>query len=260
VRRGLPIEYAQRAAAEIADHHRDLIDELQATGMSTPQAEMEATRRLGDARNLVKQTVREYQRRRWCARWPLLTFLIAPLPLLILSWTATALLVMGVFWPFIKLGLVQTDQHDGIISTAEWIADRLVVAWFLFAVPAMLVVVFARIARRAALSWQWVVLATCILAFSTGMIHSGFADPAHKHTMLDGTPLPADAHVMTLWVPIFAPNTATPAMLWKSLWQWFTCDIAQASQLLLPLVVAAAVLFRARQVSLHAEKLALSDC
>ena len=33
VRRGLPVDYAQRAAAEFADHHRDLVDELQRSGL-----------------------------------------------------------------------------------------------------------------------------------------------------------------------------------------------------------------------------------
>jgi hypothetical protein len=260
VRRGLPVDYAERAAAEIADHHRDLVAELHAEGRDEAAAAAEASRRLGDQRTLVKKTVREYQRRYWCGRWPLLTFFIAPLPLLLFAWTATALLVMCILWPFTKLGLVQTDQHDGIISTAEWLGDRFMVAMFLFAIPAVLVLLFHRIARRAALGWQWVTLATCILAFSTGMIRSGFADPAHKHTMLDGTPLPADAHVLTFWLPIYATKTTTSTMLWGSLWHWFAGDFAQTGQLLLPLAVAMAVIFRARTTALHAEKLALSDC
>jgi hypothetical protein len=183
-----------------------------------------------------------------------------PIALLFVAWTATALLVTCVFWPFKKLGLVQTDQHDGIISMAEWFCDRLTVAVFLFVIPALLVLIFHRVARRAALGWQWVALATCILAFSTGMIRAGFADPTHKHTALDGTPLPADMHVLTLWLPVYAPNTATPAMVWRSLWHWFADDFTQSGQLLLPMIVAIAVLFRARQQSLYEGKFARADC
>ena len=80
IRRGLPADYATRAAAEFSDHHRDLVEELQASGLSESQATTEASHRLGDSRTLVKKTVREYQRRFWCGRWPLLMFLFGPIP------------------------------------------------------------------------------------------------------------------------------------------------------------------------------------
>ena len=83
VRRGLPADYASGAAAELADHHRDVVEELRATGLDDSAAETEAAQRLGDRRLLVKKAVREFQRRHWCGRWPLLTFFIGPVVLLI---------------------------------------------------------------------------------------------------------------------------------------------------------------------------------
>ena len=42
VRRGLPVDYAQRATAELADHHRDLVAELRAVGLDETAASTEA--------------------------------------------------------------------------------------------------------------------------------------------------------------------------------------------------------------------------
>jgi len=260
VRRGLPIDYAQRAAAELADHHRDLVAELRGAGLDEPNATAEATRRLGDARTLVKKTVREYQRRFWCGRWPLLTFLLGPIPLLVLAWVATGLLLFCILWPLKKLGIEGPEVPDGVVSMGEWVIDRMVAIWFLFAVPALVLLVFARLARRAALRWPWIALVACLLALSAGMIKSGFPDQAHKPRSLDGTELRADAHLLYFGLPWFAPATATPSMLLRHWWKWYTHDWEQTGQLLLPMIVAASLLLRARQLSLQAERLVLDGC
>lgn len=259
IRRGLPADYAERAAMELADHHRDLVSELRATGLSESQAADEALCRLGDARALVKKTVREYQRRYWCGRWPLLTFLFGPISLMLLAWVATGLLVFGISWPLLKFGIVGPHEPDGIVSMGERVVASMVVAWFLFAVPAMVVLALARLARRAALSWPWIGLAACVLALSVGMIKSGFPDPALHHTKFDGKELPADMSVLTIGVPVFVSASMTTTIP-QILWNWFTRDLKQAVQFLLPLIVAAGVLLRERQLSLRAQRLAVDGC
>ena len=124
VRRGLPAEYARRAAAELVDHLRDLLDELQAVGMSESQAAAEASHRLGDSRTLVKKTVREYQRRYWCGRWPLITFLLGPIPVLVFTWVVFCFVAFCLLWPLDKLGLdkiglVGPYKPDGVIPGAS---------------------------------------------------------------------------------------------------------------------------------------------
>jgi len=259
VRRGLPAEYAERAAAELADHHGDLVEELRPAGMSDSQAATEASLRLGDTRTLIRNTVREYQRRHWCGRWPLLTFLFGPVLLMLAAWAASGLLVFGTFWPLLKLGIVGPHEPDGIVSMGEWIVDRTVLVWFLFTVPAVVVWAFARLARQAALRWPWVGMAACVLALSVSMVKSGFPDPALHPTTLDGKEFAADTHVLTIGLPVFAPGTAALfSNLPQILWNWFTHDLKQTAQLLFPLIVAAAVLLRARQLSLRAQQLALN--
>src|SRR5262245_40244470 len=105
VRRGLPSAYAQRSVAEFADHYRDLVEELQAAGCSEADACAEASRRLGDSHTLIRKTVHAYRRRSWLARWPLVTFLLAPIPALIATWFVCA----NLLWLFVviatRLGL-----------------------------------------------------------------------------------------------------------------------------------------------------------
>ena len=66
-------------------------------GLDEVAASTEAVRRLGDSRTLVKKTVREYQRRFWCGRWPLLTFLLGPIVFAVLSFVAIVLLAYCIF-------------------------------------------------------------------------------------------------------------------------------------------------------------------
>lgn len=245
IRRGLPSEYAQRAAAEFADHHRDLVEELCATGWSESHAATEATNRLGDSRTLVKKTVREYQRRYWCARWPLVTFLLAPIPLLLLSWTATMLALFCMGWSLEKIGVPGPDAPDGIISWGEWWAEKLVLVSVGFAAPAAAMLALVRLAKRAALDWKWLTVSACVLGFTVGMIRCQFPEAFMHPTTMDGKPLPADQQVMTLGFPLFAQT-------WLAIWKWYTHDLQQICQVLLPLGFTAVMVMRAKRMSQQA--------
>lgn len=172
---------------------------------------------------------------------------------------ATGLLVYCAFWPLVKLGLVGSHVPDGIVSFREWMTDRIVLVWFLFTVPAIVMWVFARLARLSALGWPWVGLAACVLAFSVGTVKSGFPDPALHPTTIDGKQLAADTHVLTIGLPVFLPSPVI-SKLPQILWNWFTRDLRQTAQLLFPLIVAAVMLVRARQLSLCAEPRSISEC
>ena len=157
VRRGLPIEYAKRAAEEFADHQRDLIDELQATGMSASQAVIEASHRLGDAQMLVKRTVREYQRRYWCARWPILSFVVVP-PL---AYVVAVCLTGAGLIPLLSL-VVGIQGGPQISDPIVKLCVGYVLGVTLFhIVPALVAIGFTRIAHRAACGKMWII-ASCL--------------------------------------------------------------------------------------------------
>jgi hypothetical protein len=251
VRRGLPAEYAQRAGSELADHHRDLVIELQGAGLSESEAVAEASRRLGNSPTLVKKTVREYQRRYWCGRWPLVTFLFGPIPLLALIWTAGWVVVFCIFWPLEKLGLLKQYAPDGTISFWEFVLNQVLVAFVCLVAPAIAISALARLAKWAALHRIWLVVSACVLGSISGMIDIGFPEPSMQPTMSDGRPMPADQPLVVVGVPVLAPS-------FLAAWNWYTRNFAQIFQMVLPLIVASAFFLRARQLSLRSQRHFLS--
>jgi hypothetical protein len=259
IRRGLPTDYSERAAAEIADHHRDLVDELRGHGMSQSSAETEATIRLGDLRTLAKKTVGEYQRRYWCARWPLITFLIAPIPVLIVAWYAAAIALWLVVAALTQLNLTGSSDIDTAISHVPLGVKYAFLASLFLVIPALVVYVFSRLAKRAALAPQLLFVAACILGVFVGMFHWERIGPGSRITMYDRQsmheleqPQHAD-FTMVITLPI--TNQTSSEVFWRLM-----TNPGQLSQLLLPVVVAAAATLRARQLALQQSRLALGTC
>jgi hypothetical protein len=258
IRRGLPVDYAERAAAEFTDHHRDLVEELQAAGWSDSQASTEASRRLGDLRALTKKTAREYQRRHWCARWPFLTFLLAPIPTVVAAWIATGYSILGVIKVLGLLGCAGVNEHTSDVSSpGVRIFLFSFVVWCLLAVPAIVSLGFARLARRAALHWRWVAITACIVGIGVGTVRfERVAEGKNFRTVYDsaGKPLPKNQYIVS--VPLFEPS------FWsgRSLFRWYTHGVLQPFQLLLPSMVGALVLLRCQQLSRRTMRLHLADC
>jgi hypothetical protein len=246
--RGLPADYARRAAAEFDDHHRDLVEELKTAGRSESQALADASARLGDTRTLIKKKVREYQRRHWCGRWPLATFFLGPIPLLFLTWVAISLAALCIIWPLQRSGFVGPDEWDGIISTRDYVMAYLVQAIYLFAAPAVVMFVLARLARRAALNRIWIGVAACMLALFVSGFKCEFADRG-VHMALDGSDLPADRFCITVGLDI--PSS------WEAAWQRYR---DQLGQILVPMAIAAAVILRGNQLSLRSQRVLIDGC
>ena len=248
IRRGLPAEYAERVTHEFIDHQRDLAEELQATGLSESQAAAESAKRLGTARTLVTKTVREYQRRYWCGRWPLLTFLFAPIPLLLVICTAIGAALFSIGSVLEKCGVSGTHEFDGNISIGERLLELTTLSVLFFIAPAIAMYLLARLARRAALTWKWLIVSACVLGLSIGMVRCEFAQPTSKARLPNGSAVPADQQVLILGAPIFAPT-------FLAAWKWYTHDLQQIGQVLLPLAIVGAAALRTRQLSLRTERL-----
>jgi hypothetical protein len=256
-RRGLPPQYALRAVSELADHHRDLVEELQAVGWSDEHATLEASRRLGEPRALVKKTVREYQRRYWCGRWPLITFVLGPIPAVLAMWIATALAILCV--PnILALGFVAAEKLQSNTSADQgWMSYVVaygIVTWCLFAVPALVTLVFARLARRAALGIRWVAVVVCILGLSIGAVrfqHIG-ASTALKVFDKTGQLVPENRFMMAL--PLMNFNS------WREMSEWYIGSPLQPFQVCLPAIVAALILLRSRQQSIRAQQIMPNGC
>jgi hypothetical protein len=234
VRRGLPVEYARRAASEIGDHHRDLVSELRAVGKDDSIAEYEAARRLGDTRTLIKKTVREYQRRHWCGRWPLLTFLFGPVVLLLAAWTGTILTLLAIGYALEAAGF--HHDADGVISKGERIGMWCVVGWFVFVLPASVLLLLSRLGARAALGHGWIAVAAIVLALNVGTMEWGSVKslrPTNKiRNAATKQVLPPDRFIVStpLWVFFSSASHA---------FNFLTRSPQQLGQFLMPVVIGA---------------------
>jgi hypothetical protein len=254
IRRGLPAEYAGRAAAELADHHRDLVDELRCAGFDESAAQTEASRRLGDNRTIIKSTVCGYQRRYWCGRWPLMTFLLAPMPSCVAAYAAAAWSLIAIIQFLGKTGLTESAEFNVVMSQAPLVLKYAVLISLFVAVPSLMAYAFARLAKRAALGLAWMVLAGILIGLTAGTVRierAGFDTGRVAYDRPGGSPLakqPSFWLEMAFFEPAYwySPNVV----------RWYTGNTMQLCQLLLPVVAAGGVYLRGRQVALRAQRLA----
>jgi hypothetical protein len=246
VRRGLPVDYARGSATELADHHRDLVEELRAGGLSQTTAEDEAANRLGDHRMLVKKAVREFQLRHWCGRWPLLTFFLGPVPLVILLWAATTFVWLMVVWPMQQLGIIAPHEPDGILSWGEWAVVYGFRYWFFFVTPALVVCYLGRRVSRSSLSCAWLLLSAALLALFTG----NFLFIVRPGQLMISTPE--------------YPVLLNPSLSWaeslKATWLWYTQTSMHTFQTVLPLAIAAVLVWRSKQREFRSHRRAVGNC
>lgn len=97
-RQGLPRLYTERLMDELLDHalclkeETNVMDATKTKATKIPDAPVE---RIGKPEQLAQAAGEEYRRRTWLGRHPVLTFLIAPLPMLVLSWILCLLVFVG---------------------------------------------------------------------------------------------------------------------------------------------------------------------
>jgi hypothetical protein len=75
---GVSPRRVRRLVAELADHHDDLLAELNATGLSRQEADTEAFARL-DTDAMVADVLARPELRSWVRRWPWIAFTVVPI-------------------------------------------------------------------------------------------------------------------------------------------------------------------------------------
>jgi hypothetical protein len=156
LRRGLPRPYVQRVVRELAEHCADILDEQPTPGS--------ASDRLGAPAALADSIVSAYRARTFCGRHPILTFVVAPIPLVILAWIGVVLIFTLLDWVGEWLGVAAWTEGKPL---AEWpvFAVWCVLSFYyvlMFAPFALVSAVLCRLARRAGRSSKWV-LVGCLL-------------------------------------------------------------------------------------------------
>lgn len=259
IRRGLPVEYAQRAAQELADHRCDVISELELGGMESTTAAQEAARRLGDDRLLVKKTVREFQRRHWCARWRLFTFLLAPIPALVAVWYAMAMALWLAVSGLVHVGLIDARDADAAFCSLPTEVKYTVLVGLFLVVPAAVMYGFGCLARRAALGWPWIALVACLLGLFVGDVRWERIGPGSRIVMRDRQTLeaieqpPQHDFVIMVGTPFHAGAVA-------EMKRWWLANPVQIAQLLLPAAVGLGLILRGKQLARQRLQLSFGSC
>jgi hypothetical protein len=229
VRRGLPMEYSRRAAEELADHQHDILEELQVAGMDEASAIATASERLGDSKSLLKKTVREFQRRHWCGRWPVMTFALGPMALLFVAWVGSSFFLVGIGKLCEALGMQMPNSSHELGSLGLAIL-YFVVIWFLLAIPAAVVLFLSRLAMRSGVNLAWLVISSALLALMVGSVRTGFV------------PSPETVeHPFMITIPAFW-LLSTPSL--GEIASWYLHTTWQMTQVFVPLLTAVILVWR----------------
>jgi hypothetical protein len=223
-RHGLPAAEIARLLQELEDHVTDLVTE-QGGCMNEPlQVHESIEARLGQPEVLVAAALANRRHASIFGRHPVLSFVVAPIPVAVLSWVAVLCLCFGLLK---AVGWVFGEQyHIEGHAVRDWpvvlvFAMKVMEMAVRFLPPAVAGTLLCWCALRASLSWWWPLIASCLVA----VVASSFFMQVK---------LPAEAGhgqvLMGLALPI------APVYTWNNLLQF-----------LVPLAVVAAFLWRERR-------------
>jgi hypothetical protein len=122
-------------------------------------------------------------------------------------------------------------------------------------VPAVVTYAFARLAKRAALGWPWVVVMCCLLGLAAGTFRIERAGHGTKLLAYDrpgGQPLVQQPSFF-IGNPMLETIVGQPSYGRR----WFANNLLQTYQLLLPFAVAAGFVLRNRQLAMRALRLTM---
>ena len=178
-KRGLPRAYIKRLLEELDDHFSDLADDLIS---SERNRDMSAARmpdfrvndldeRMGSPTELAIFAAEQYRARSFFGRHPIFTFLVAPLPLLVVMWFAFCFSIIGVCYGLSGVVYVLEHVFGSTLSYAPedhpWVETMVMVtvSWILIVLPPLTTAWWlSRTAARNALNWRWPVVGCSLVA------------------------------------------------------------------------------------------------
>ncbi len=168
VHQGLPQGYVRRVVGELRDHHQELLGS-QAAGHAADADDEPAIIRLGNPNKLAGVIAGQFRRQHFSGRHPVLSFLAAPLLLMILGWSLLPLSLVGCGWVCESVLGIRLGQW---VAQRQTHAQAILNVWqnvVLIGTPAAAAVLVCYWARRSAVSRSWLIAActvTAILAFA----------------------------------------------------------------------------------------------
>jgi hypothetical protein len=219
-RRGLPRAYIERLLSELDDHYTDLLEE-RSTSMGAArklQTEFDNDRfadveqRFGNPAQLAIFAAEQYHARSFWGRHPWITYLLAPLPLLVTCWIAFGL----AFWAF-TYGLAFVGSQifgwsdETFANPADYIwhqaAAITFMRWYVTVLPPLTAAwLLCRTYRRNALDWRWPIVGCILLAAVAGVFTTSYriaTEPNNGMFMIG-----FDVGTSTDWLLRFLPKFA----------------------------------------------------
>jgi hypothetical protein len=187
-RRGLPRAYVERLVAELDDHLTDLTEE-RSTSMGAarklqPEADdaisHDAVQRLGEPRQLAIFAAEQYHCRTYWGRHPIITFLLAPLPLFVACFFGYGLLFWAVTFGLSGLSMYIFGWTEATFANPGdyiWLQTGLIVftCWYVTVFPPLTAAwLLCRTYGRNALNSRWPILGCMLLAVVCGVFHTSY--------------------------------------------------------------------------------------
>jgi hypothetical protein len=227
-RRRLPRQEVARLVAELSDHLADAMDSRPPSGvlpardaasvdplfnLTEEHMSMDASvaECLGSPAEIAEAAVHEFRRRRnllsrsWLAAF--CTFVLLPLPALLLGWMAT-LHVMGEICEWFGAG-------EGPIReiTPSWVfVVHLLLAVLVVAPAATLSAVFGRLARKTGHCWRWGLAACLLVALATALVTTTatFSEKPGKSQIMFSVPVSGSVR---FWKSLIQPDHVAQFLL-----------------------------------------------
>jgi len=172
-RQGLPRADVVRLVAELKDHVEDLLTEHGGTMNAQVELESEVESRLGQPEVLASAAVANRRQSSVFGRHPIWSFLIAPIPLVLVAWITLFFVCFGVLealpWLFGSNYAIEGRAVRDWPSPLIYLV-RSVEVTMRFVPPAVAAALLCWCARRGGMSWRWTTAACLLVALIAGAL------------------------------------------------------------------------------------------
>jgi hypothetical protein len=221
-RQRLPDSYIARLLSELDDHYEDLLEERNTSMGAARKLQTEIgshndlEERIGNPTQLAVFAGEQYHARSFWGRHPLVTYLLAPLPLLVTCWiffgVAFWAVTSAIAYTLSAIGehfFGWTDQTFANPGEYIWLQATMIafMCWYVIVLPPLTAGwLLCRTYRRNALDWRWPILACALLAAVSGMFTTKYqiATEPNNGLFMIGLDIGTSAGWLLRFLPKFA--------------------------------------------------------